>query len=67
MSVISAEEVDGGYLTILVKYKNYIPVMNKKRNLCNIPDILEDSCPLQPGIHDATLIQKFPSYAPSVS
>ncbi|CAI8016230.1 Putative phosphatidylglycerol/phosphatidylinositol transfer protein DDB_G0282107, partial [Geodia barretti] len=57
------EEVEGGSLNILVKYK-YIPVMNKKKDLCNIPDILADSCPLQPGVHEATFIQKFPSHAP---
>ena len=62
-----AEEVDGGSLNVLVKYNNYFPVMNKKRNLCNIPDILDDPCPLTAGIHEATLVQKFPSYAPSVS
>ena len=64
---VTVEEVEGGYLTILVKYKNYIPVMNKKKDLCNIPDILQEACPLQAGIHEATLTQKFPSYAPSVS
>ena len=62
----AAEEVEGGSLNILVKYK-YIPVMNKKKDLCNIPDILADSCPLQPGVHEATFIQKFPSHAPYVS
>ena len=62
----AAEEVEGGSLNILVKYK-YIPVMNKKKDLCNIPDILADSCPLQPGVHEATFVHKFPSYAPSVS
>lgn len=41
--------------------------MNKKKDICNIPDILEESCPIQPGIHDATFIQTFPSYSPSVS
>ena len=63
----TAEEVEGGSLNILVKYNNYIPVMNKKKNLCNIPDILSEPCPLQSGVHDATFAHKFPSYAPSVS
>ena len=63
----AAEEVEGGSLTIRIKYKNYIPAMNKKKDLCNIPDILAESCPLQPGVHEATFIQSFPSYSPSVS
>lgn len=58
------EEVEGGSLNILVKYKNYFPVMNKKEDLCNIPNILSESCPLQAGTHDATFVQTFPSYAP---
>ena len=60
----AAEEVEGGSLTIRIKYKNYIPVMNKKEDLCNIPDILAESCPLQPGVHEATFIQSFPLPTP---
>ena len=63
----TAEEVDGGSLTITVKYKNYVPVMNQKKNLCDIPDILDEPCPLQQGVHDATISRTFPDYAPSVS
>ena len=53
-------------MNILVKYRNYFPVMNKKKNLCNIPSILEDPCPLSAGVHEATLVYKLRSYAPSV-
>ena len=63
----TAEEVDGGSLTITVKYKNYFPLVNQKKNLCDIPDILDEPCPLQAGIHDATISHNFPNYAPSVS
>ena len=59
--------MEGGSLNILVKYQNYFPVMNKKKDLCNIPNILSDPCPLEAGVHEATFIQKFPSYALSVS
>jgi hypothetical protein len=63
----TAEEVDGGSLLILVKYKNYFPVVNQKKDLCDIPDILSEPCPLQTGVHDATISQTFPGYAPSGS
>ena len=66
LPVSTAEEVEGGSLSFKVKYNSYFPVVNKKKDLCNIPKILNEPCPIQPGVYDATLYQTFPSYALSV-
>lgn len=57
----------GGTVKVSIKYMSIIPVVNKQFQLCNLAISVLKTCPLEAGIHEATLTDSLPSYAPSVS
>ena len=63
MCIRTGKEINGGEVTICIKYKDMIPVLNEKFNLCGV---VEGKCPLEAGVHDVSLKENVPSYAPSV-
>ena len=65
--VCVGQKVTGGTVRVYIKYKSFIPVVNKQYQLCDLARSVQDSCPLEAGAHEATITQSFPSYSPSVS
>lgn len=61
------QEVKGGTVQVYIKYRSFIPVVNKTYQLCDLARSVQDPCPLEAGAHEATIKQSFPSYSPSVS
>lgn len=65
--VPAGQNVTGGTVGVSIKYMSIIPVVNKQFQLCNLATSVLKTCPLEAGVHEATLIESLPSYAPSVS
>jgi len=62
-----SQEVKGGTVQVYIKYRSFIPVVNKTYQLCDLARSVQDPCPLEAGAHEATITQSFPSYSPSGS
>ena len=63
----AGENVTGGIVKVSINYMNIIPVVDKQFQLCNLAISVLKTCPLEAGVHEATLTESLPSYAPSVS
>ena len=63
----AGQNVTGGIVKVSIKYMSIIPVVNKQFQLCNLAISVLKTCPLEAGVHEATLTESLPSYAPSVS
>ena len=61
------EELDGGIVSVLVKYRDIITVINKTLKICELTAAVQTSCPIEEGNHKIVVTETFPSYAPSVS
>ena len=62
----AGQEISRGTVNIYIKYKDMIPVLSKTYDLCGAAGVLNENCPLEAGVHEATLKENIPSYAPSV-
>ena len=60
------EEVDGGTVSVLVKYSDIITVIKKTFSICRLTAAVLKSCPIEEGNHKIVITETFPSYAPSV-
>ena len=67
MIVCTDEQVDGGTVSVLVKYRDIITVINKTFKICELTAAVQKSCPIEEGNHNIVVTEAFPSYAPSVS
>jgi len=65
--VPAGQNVTGGTVRVSIKYMSIIPVVNKQFQLCNLAISVLKTCPLEAGVHEATLVESLPSYTPSVS
>ena len=63
----SDEKLDGGTVSVLVKYRDIITVINKTFDICTLTTAVQKSCPIEEGEHKITVTETFPSYAPLVS
>ena len=61
------EQLSGGTVAVLVKYKGIITVLNKVFKICDLAEAVQKTCPIEGGKHDISVTETFPSYAPSVS
>ena len=61
------EELSGGKISMVMKYRNSIPVLKKKYDICDLASDMEESCPLEAGVQEVSFILSIPNYAPSVS
>ena len=61
------EELDGGTVSVLVKYRDIITVINKTFTICELTAAVQKSCPIEEGSHNIVVMEMFPDYAPSVS
>ena len=61
------EELDGGTVSVLVKYRDIITVINKTLKICELTAVVQKSCPIEEGNHKIVVTETFLSYAPSVS
>ena len=61
------EAIDGGTVSVLVKYRDIITVINKTFKICELTAAVQWSCPIEEGDHKIVITETFPSYAPSVS
>ena len=61
------EELDGGTVSVLVKYRDIITVINKTFRICELTAAVQKSCPIEEGNHKIVVTETFPGYAPSVS
>ena len=63
MMTCTDEQLSGGTVAVLIKYKGNITVLNKVFNICD----LVKTCPIDGGELKMSLTETIPSYAPSVS
>lgn len=63
---MAGEEIDSGSVKILVKYKNFVPVVSKTMGVCDLVSYLGISCPLEAGTQEFSATQSIPSYSPTV-
>ena len=60
------EEIDGGTVSVLVKYSDIITVIKKTFSICRLTAAVLKSCPIEEGNHKIVVTETLPSYAPSV-
>ena len=61
------EQLNGGTVSVLVKYRGIITVLNKVFQICNLAKAVQMTCPIDKGNREISVSEVFPSYAPSVS
>ena len=66
-NIYTDEAVDGGTVSVVVKYRDIITVINKTFKICELTAAVQWSCPIAEGDHKIVITETFPSYAPSVS
>ena len=63
----SDQQLDGGTVSVLIKYQNVITVLKKTFQICELAEAVQKHCPIDEGKHEIVVTETFPSYAPSVS